>query len=586
MPMKAAIPSKCRVIDPCVRSRIRILLVPTSQGAGPRHQANRTLAGQQSNDRPVPHRHNPAISAMHHRRMSIMLTRRSLIAGAGAGLLVAPAIIRAQQLFRNYPFRLGIASGDPTHDGFVLWTRLAPDPLDDTGGMPMQPVEIEWFVYDDPLRKTIVQQGKVLARPELAHSVHVEVSGLQPDRPYWYRFVVGRDKTIIGRTRTMPRPDAPLDRLRFGVAGCQAYEDGLYTAYRHLANEDVAFVWHYGDYIYENRGVSAPMDHIGTPIAHVRDIQGSECYSLGDYRRRYAQYKCDPDLQTAHANAPWFVTFDDHEVVNDWTGLDTPKKAPRELFALRRAGAFQAYYEHMPLRQLSLPNRGDMQIYRRSRFGNLMDAHFLDTRQFRSAQPCGGEFSPICDGTADPGASVMGRPQEEWLAKGLHAKGAHWNFVAQQVMMMPIDRRTGGEAKVIRNMDSWAGYDAPRERMLASMAGLGNVVVMAGDEHQNFAGELRRNNGAGAAVAVEFVSTSISSGGSGSDQRDGADKILAENPFLKFSNDQRGYMLCDVTPDTWRAQFRVIDKVHEPGGVMSTRRTAIVERGKPALSLS
>ncbi|MDB5686472.1 MAG: alkaline phosphatase [Rhizorhabdus sp.] len=520
--------------------------------------------------------------------MTISITRRSLIAGAGAGagLLAAPAIIRAQQVYRDYPFRLGIASGEPSADGFVIWTRLAPDPLDEHGGMPMQPVEVDWIVYDDPGRKTIVQQGKALARPELGHAVHVEISGLQPDRPYWYRFLAGRDKTVLGRTRTMPRAGASLDRIRFGVAGCQHYEDGLFTAYRHLAAEDVSFVWHYGDYIYEDRAQQVRMERDGSVRPHVRDHVGSDCYSLGDYRRRYAQYKGDPDLQMAHSMAPWFVTFDDHEVADNWTGQTTPKNPPPEVFALRRAAAFQAYYEHMPLRKASFPVGSAMQSYRRSRFGDLLDVHFLDTRQYRSPIACSpDDFVPYCAAASDPQASVLGTEQEKWLTGNLHDRKARWNLLAQQVMMMRLDRRPDDAPAPTFNFDSWAGYDVPRERMLGELAGLGNVVVMTGDEHQNFAGELRRKNGQGEAVAVELVATSISSGGSGGDKKAGADKVMADNPFLKFSNNQRGYMLCDLTPDLWQGRYRVVDQVHESGGSVSTRATANIERGKPAIDI-
>jgi len=515
-----------------------------------------------------------------------ILSRRDLMIGAGATMIAAPAIIRAQQSFAQFPFRLGVASGDPSSDGFVLWTRLAPDPFDEHGGMPLAPVDIDWFVYDDPVKQGVVQKGTVKAWPELGHSVHVEVSGLQPDRPYWYRFIVGREKTVVGRTRTLPLPGAKLDHIRFGVAGCQHYEDGLYTAYRHLADEDVAFVWHYGDYIYEDRARQVNYERDGSPKIHVRDHVGTDCYTLGDYRRRYAQAKMDPDLQLAHVNAPWFTTLDDHEVVDNWTSTVSPYQKNPALFEIRRAAAFQAYYEHMPLRLSSMPNAKGMQIYRRARFGDLLDAHFLDTRQFRSPLACQGGFDPICDGIAMAGRTVIGDAQEKWLTSSLRERAGRWNLIAQQVMMMPLDRRIADEPKPIRNTDSWGGYDPAREQMLGNLKGYGNVVVMTGDEHQNFAGELRRNGGAGEAVAVEFVSTSISSGGNGSDRRAGADKIMADNPFLKFSNDQRGYMICDVSRDIWQGQFRVVDQITAPGGTISTRATATIERRVPAINLS
>ncbi|KKC26922.1 alkaline phosphatase [Sphingomonas sp. SRS2] len=515
-----------------------------------------------------------------------MISRRDLLIGAGAGLIGAPAILRAQQLFTAFPFRLGIASGDPSHDGFVIWTRLCPDPFDEHGGMPTAPVDVDWVVYEDEAMRRVAQKGVERAWPELGHSIHVEISGLQPDRPYWYRFMVGREKTVLGRTRTMPLPGKPLAHIRFGVAGCQHYEDGYFTAFDHLSREDVAFVWHYGDYIYEDRARQVNYGRDGSPRVHVRDHVGTDCYTIGDYRRRYAQYKMDPDLQSAHLAAPWFTTFDDHEVVDNWTATTSPYQSRPELAAIRRAAAMQAYYEHMPLRRSSMPTGGSMQLYRRAQFGDLLKAHFLDTRQYRSAQPCTGSFEPICAGVADPRPTVLGDAQEAWLREGLSAKDSHWNLIAQQVMMMPLDRRTGAGPAELRNMDSWGGYDAARERLLGSLDGLGNIVVMTGDEHQNFAGELRRDAGRGKAVAVELVTTSISSGGNQWIKPEAARYIKAANPFLRYSSDRRGYVLCDVTPTRWQASFRGVDQITARGGAISTLATATIEHGRPALRIS
>lgn len=512
------------------------------------------------------------------------ISRRAFGLGVGASLLGAPAILRAQQAFRDYPFRLGIAAGDPTPDGFVLWTRLAPDPLAPHGGMPIAPIDVEWSVWAEPTLKTVVASGTATARPELAHAVHVEVSGLAPDRPYWYRFRVGRERTMIGRARTAPPLGARLASLRFGVAGCQQYEDGFYTAYRHLADEEVAFVYHYGDYIYEAREQPVRLTREGWQRPYVRSNVGGECISLDDYRQRYAQYKMDQDLQRAHAAAPWFVTFDDHEVANDWTGFDTPGKTPAELFAFRRAAAFQAWYEHMPVRRTALPRGPDVQMFRRARYGDLLDAYLLDTRQFRSPQPCGGGFAPDCEGTRDSKAVVLGTAQEAWLAAGLKERAARWTGILQQVMMMRLDRRVDADAtSPVRNLDSWAGYLTPRERMLELLRRRGDCVVLTGDEHQNFAGELRTRDGAGDVAAVEFVATSISSGGNGSDKRAGADRIMAASRELKFSNDQRGYLVCDLDRARWETRFRVVDQVEQPGGTISTREVLNVPAGRAVI---
>lgn len=271
-------------------------------------------------------------------------TRRELLLGvAGSTLLLAtPGIVRAQQAFRAYPFTLGIAAGDAAADGFVLWTRLAPEPLEPHGGMPMVPIAVQWEVGADPAFKTVAAKGEALARPELGHSVHVEVAGLQPDRPYWYRFTCGRERSMRGRVKTLPSVGASVPKARFLVAGCQHYEQGLYTAYAHAAREEADFLFHYGDHIYEGRANPLAFDYSGNPKKFVRAHVGEEPFSLDDYRRRYAQYKTDPDLQAAHAATGWYATFDDHEVQNNWVSDRDQNGTPPEAFLLRRAAAFQA----------------------------------------------------------------------------------------------------------------------------------------------------------------------------------------------------------------------------------------------------
>ncbi|MFL6720717.1 MAG: alkaline phosphatase D family protein [Sphingomonas sp.] len=510
-----------------------------------------------------------------------MLTRRHLLGSGAAALVAAPALLRAQGLWRHYPFSLGVAAGDPSPDGFVIWTRIAPDPLEPHGGMGTGVLPVKWEVASDERFQTIVARGEEPARPELAHSVHVEVSGLQPDRPYFYRFEAAGEQSIRGAARTFPVLSAAPQHLRFGVAGCQNYEDGYYAAYRYLAKEDVAFVFHYGDYIYEYRS-DPTRSSSGALVTPVRQQGGDLLMSLDDYRRRYAQYKSDVDLQRAHAAHAFFMTFDDHEVADNWAGDTDEAGTPPEIFRLRRAQAFQAWYEHVPVRRQQLPNGPSVQGYRGTRFGNLAALDFLDTRQFRTDQPCGDGFKMPCPGVTSPTARMISSEEETWLARDLQRRDARWNVIAQQVMMMSLDRRRKPDeapAKVL-NLDSWAGYEVPRERLLSRMRGLDNVIVLTGDEHQNFAGIL---NDRDKPVAVEFVSTSISSGGDGQDLRPGSDTILANNPQLKFINDQRGYVTCDVTPDEWRTNFMVLDRVSRPDGALSKRATWSVTRGEPAL---
>jgi len=511
-----------------------------------------------------------------------MFTRRHVLSAAGLSL-AAPAILRAQSWFADYPFALGVASGDPASDGFVIWTRLAPDPMGRDTSVPPYALPVQWEVADSERFSTIVARGEALARPELGHSIHVEVAGLQPDRPYWYRFTLGKDRSMRGRARTLPAPGARPQSLRFGVCGCQNYEDGYYTAYRHLAMErDLAFVFHYGDFIYEYRKDNQ-FDRHNLPAPIVRRHAQREIYSLDDYRRQYGQYLLDMDLQAARSAHSFLSTFDDHEVHNNWVGDIDQDPVPPEVFALRKAVAMQVWYEHMPVRAALLPRGGAIALNRRIRVGDLAAINLLDTRDYRTDQPCGDGFKPVCPGVADPKAAVLGAAQEAWLDASFARKDATWTCLAQQIMMMPLDRRRyDDETEKILNIDSWAGYDAPRNRLMSRLARVDNAVVLTGDEHQNFAGLLYDKD---KPVATECVLTSISSGGDGQDLRDGSDRLLANNPQLKFVNDQRGYGVCEVTQEAWKTHFMVVDKVSERGAPVKRRTTMTMPRGEVSLSL-
>ena len=502
-----------------------------------------------------------------------MLTRRLFVASGAAAFVAAPAIVRAQAKWRAQPFSLGVASGDPSPDGFVIWTRLAPVPLDAHGGMPIESMPAAWEIASDEGFRSIVARGSTVARPELAHSIHVEVAGLKPDRRYFYRFEAGGERSPHGRARTLPLTMSRPQRLRFGVAGCQDYQSGYFTAYRHLAAEDLEFVYHYGDYIYE----------YGPDNPAVRQHTGDLLMSLGDYRRRYAQYKSDSDLQAAHAAHPFFMTFDDHEIRNNWAGdFDDDDHVTQKVFRRRRQAAFQAWYEHMPVRRRQFPVGSAIQLYRGARFGNLARLDFLDTRQFRTNQPCSDGYKTACAEVYSPRAHIVSADEEAWLIRNLRRNDTHWNVIAQQVMMMSLDCRKDAAPGKILNLDSWAGYEVQRKRVLARMRGLNNVVVLTGDEHTNYAGLLHDRD---QPVAAEFVGTSISSDGDGDDMPSFGAGYLANNPQLKFINNQRGYLTCDVTPDEWRTNFMVLDRVSTPGGQLSKRATFAMARGEPALRL-
>ncbi|WP_448582137.1 alkaline phosphatase D family protein [Thermaurantiacus sp.] len=516
--------------------------------------------------------------------MATMLDRRTLLAGAGA-TLAAPALARlaAPVSFVDYPFQLGVAAGDPDSRGFVIWTRLAPRPLEPDRGLGARPALVRYEVAEEPSFARLVAEGETIAWPELGHSVHVTLDTLRPDRVYHYRFVAGGERSVAGRARTLPLPSAEVASVRLGVAGCQDYQSGLYTAFRHLAAEDCHAIFHYGDYIYEYGPRAAVFSWgLGQMVPTVRRHIGPEIFSLDDYRRRYSEIRLDLDLQEAHRSAAWLASYDDHEVVNNWAGEVAPGDVPPELFRLRRAAAMQAWYEFMPVRADALPRDGLSGPWRQYRFGRLVDARLLNTRAFRSAQPCGGRFGSLCPEIRDPKAEMLGRAQEDWLVRGFG--DARWNALLQQVMMMNLERARAPEPRGV-NVDSWAGYLAPRDRLLSRLDRVPNLVVLTGDEHQHWAGEVRRSNARpdSPAQAIEFVTTSISSGSDGPGTRADHAAILARNPGLAYIRDERGYSVMTITPDSWTAEFKVVDTVRSPGGRLSTHARFRVPAGAARL---
>ncbi len=493
-------------------------------------------------------------------------------------LIAKPAfgVVLSNPKFRDYPFSLGVASGDPLPDGVVLWTRLAPDPLHG-GGMPMDDIEVAWQVATDQAMKNVVAKGTEIATPEFAHSVHVEVSGLEAGRTYWYRFKAGDELSAIGRTKTAPPLDSMPARLRFAFASCQHFESGFFNAYYHLAGDDLDLVVHLGDYIYEGAAATGA----------VRKHTGLEINSLDDYRNRHALYKTDSDLQAAHAAFAWLVTWDDHEVDNNYASdLSEQTYVEPAAFLLRRANAYQAYYEHMPLRRSALPNGPLMQIYRGCTWGRLADFSVLDTRQYRSDQPCGDRNTEPCAESLADTQTMLGASQETWLNERLKTSTATWNILAQQVMMARADRKVGDG--VAYSMDQWPGYEVPRRRLMQFLHDnrVANPIVLTGDIHSNWANELKIDfdDTASPTVASEFVGTSITSGGDGKNNQEARAAVMADSPFVKFYNTERGYVRCDVTPERWQSDYQVVPYVTRKGSPQITRASFVVEQGKPGLN--
>ncbi|TNC23559.1 alkaline phosphatase D family protein [Amycolatopsis alkalitolerans] len=489
-------------------------------------------------------------------------TRRRVLLGGAAALGVAALTGVAMPTGRRAMFSLGVASGDPLPDGVVLWTRLAPDPLTLDGGLPDRPVPVEWQVATDERFGSVVRSGVAVAQGAAAHSVHVEVSGLRPGTDYFYRFRVGNELSPAGRTRTAPA--GPLDRFSFAFASCQRYRDGFYNAYHHLAREDLDLVVFLGDYIYEG----GSQGRIGRGHRPAHDVR-----TLGDYRIRFAQYKSDPDLQAAHAAFPWVATFDDHEVENNWAGDHSESGMPPDQFRRRRAAAFQAYYEHLPLRAAQRPAGSSMPIHRRLAFGELIDLHVLDTRQFRSVQVPG-------PGRADPGRTILGAAQKAWLLRDLAASRARWNVLAQQVFFSRLDPAPGAQT---RSDDAWDDYPAERDEVRDHLATARNPVVITGDAHASFVCDIKADFGdpASRTVGTEFVGTSISSEGDGVDHTAGDLAQLRVNPHLRFVNRKRGYVRCSVTPASWTAVYRTVDFVSRPDSPVHDRARFTIEAGRP-----
>jgi alkaline phosphatase D len=497
-----------------------------------------------------------------------------LTAAASAQLWLPTSARAAETPLPDGVFSLGVASGDPLPDGIVLWTRLAPDPLDG-GGMPDRAVSVEWELAEDERFRKTVRRGVAQARPEYGHSVHVDVRHLRPGRAYWYRFRAGGRLSPTGRTRTAPHPHGKGGSLRVALASCQNWQHGWFTPYADMVAQDPDVVVFVGDYIYESSpSATAVRRHEGT----------GEPYTLVQYRNRYAQYRTDPDLAAMHASAPWVVTFDDHEVDNDWAGEipQDPANQPHDAFVARLTAAYQAYYEHMPVRASAIPNGPHIRMYRRFEFGRLARLNVLDTRQYRSDQVTTQEAAQ------NPALTMLGAEQKQWLLDGLHDSPARWNLIASQIMMAETDILLGAGKQWF--YDAWDGYQVERNQFLAEFESVRNPVVLSGDRHLTMISDLRKDfaDPASDVVGAEFVGTSISSNG---DQDQAAfhaqwDPLMADNPHWKFIDAHRGYHLFDVDRHGIDAQVRVVDTVRTPTATPSTLATLRVESGRPGVELT
>lgn len=482
---------------------------------------------------------------------------------------------------RTDPFTLGVASGSPTAEGFVLWTRLAPDPLATSaaapGGIPAldhdADIQLDYEIALDPEMRQILRLGTTSAEAAHAYSVHLEITGLMPDRPYWYRFHLGEHSSGIGRAVTLPRPGRPAAQLRLGFTSCANYERGYFSAYRHLAEEQPDLVLMLGDYIYEQVERNRPVLR--------RHSDNEVPTTLDAYRRRYAQYRLDPDLQRLHATAPTLVTWDDHEVENDYAGDWSETFKTPASFAQQRQAAYRAFYEHMPLR--NRPMSSGLRIHDSLTFGDLARISLLDGRQYRTRGACygmpgagGGHLvdSAACPELLDPARSMLGFEQEKWLQGNLATSLARWNLVAQNVIMAELSSHEDG--KLTAWTDAWDGYPAARDRLLQQMAGTRNPVVFSGDIHSFWSNDLA--TAGGTVVASEFVTSSITSDGP---PQDHLQRKLDTHAHLHYAESRhRGYTLVEIAGSQLATHFRTVSDVTDAEATRSTLRTFLIEDGR------
>lgn len=525
----------------------------------------------------------------HWRRIGCGLTERNrlarrqfLAAVALAPLLTVPAAGRAARLrFVDYPFRLGVSSGCPTATSVVLWTRLCADPLHG-GGIEDQRIKLSWELAEDDRFARIHQRGEWYTSADLAHSAHVEVGGLAPDRNYWYRFFAGDTASPVGRTRTLPAAGESPSRLRFATASCQHYEQGYFHAYRGLVADDPQFLIFLGDSIYESSWGDDP----------VRSHAGAVPRTLDDYRNRHAQYRCDPDLAAAHASIPWFVTVDDHEVENDWAGDVSQHLDPQ--FVQRKAAALQAFFEHMPLPLSSIKRGASLNLFRSWDVGRLARINLLDTRQFRDPQPCprpgisGANTvgDSQCPERSRGNRSMLGPVQQQWLESRLVRSPARWNLLAQPTLLSPLHQPRDG---VVRHYtETWDGYPKARQEVIDAVVRerVSNPMVIGGDVHCTYAMNVPRfaDKSDSKPIATEFTGTSITSAGFPQATVDG---FMAANPHGRYGNSQdHGYLLFDLSPEYTAVRLRTVGSVTERDSPVGTKASFQVESGRPEVIIA
>jgi len=497
-----------------------------------------------------------------------------------AGSTALRAQVAPRVRFVADPFALGVASGYPHPTGFTLWTRLAPAPLLPDGGMTEERVTLRCEIAHDEGFTRIEQSLEVFASPEAAHSVHVDIDGLESDRAYHYRFVVGDAVSQVARARTLPAAGSALSHFRIAFASCQNYEHGYFSAYRQMLKDAPDLVLFLGDYIYENQWGDNP----------IRRHIGGEANTLAGYRVRHAQYKLDADLQRMHRAGAWVFTWDDHEVDNDYANDTSENLDPQ--FLLRRSAAYQAYFEHLPLPRRMRPSGNEMRTYTHFDVGDLLRIYLLDDRQYRTPQPCppqnrhGSRTLDRCDDLAQPSQTMLGSMQEDWLSGAFQQSSARWNLIGQQTILTPVDESPGPDRGVWT--DGWDGYPLARQKLMDAMldAQLRNPVIAGGDLHCAVVAKLPRETAdlESPSIASEFVTTSLSADGW---PQSHYERNRAENPHIKHRrSDQRGFCLLDFKSEAMDAKLQVVSDVRVKEPSFATQARYRVENGRPEPQVS
>jgi alkaline phosphatase D len=514
----------------------------------------------------------------------VSLTRREFLWATAAASLTLPALAqeRRETAAAGPRFQHGVASGDPLSDRVIIWTRVTPRDLSSP-----QPIQLRWRVGTDPELRTVVSRGTVETNGERDYTAKVDVAGLLPGRPYFYTFDVDGEQSPVGRTKTFP---VMADRMRFALVSCSNYPAGYFNVYAAIARRpELDAVVHVGDYIYEfaegEYGAGAAINRIPQPM--------HEAVVLADYRARYATYRTDPDLQEAHRLFPFLAVWDDHELANDaWAGgaiNHNPEKGEGD-WATRRAAAYKAYLEWMPIRESS---ESAIHLYRTFRFGALADLVMLDTRALRDRQVANNDAA----GLADPKRTLMGAAQEGWMfdqLRGSQRAGTSWTLLGQQIMFstitLPGTRPT--------NTDAWDGYPAQRERVFDFVAReqIRNLVILTGDAHSSWGFDIPRYpwngyqpaSGTGS-LAVELVTPAISSPPpsmfTSANGSDAAAAVRVALPHLKYLDGaHRGFIVVELTPQRMKADWFFSPDVRVRSNAELAGGSLVCERGSAHLA--